>query len=74
MEIFRARIVDSSPTTYTIEVTGDEDKIEAILNFLKPLGIKEVIRTGKVAIAREDQKFGSKNATRLSDGEVSYHR
>jgi acetolactate synthase-1/3 small subunit len=74
VEIFRARIVDSSPTTYTIEVTGDEDKIEAILNFLKPLGIKEVIRTGKVAIAREDQKFGSKNATRLSDGEVSYHR
>lgn len=73
-EIFRARIIDSSPSTYTIEVTGDEDKIEAILNFLKPLGIKEVIRTGKVAIPREDQKQSSRGMTRLADGDMSFHR
>ena len=53
-EIFRARVVDSSPTTYTIEVTGDRDKIEAILNLLRPLGIKEVVRSGRIAIAREE--------------------
>ena len=52
-DIFRAKIVDSSPTTYTIEVTGDVDKVEALINMLQPLGIKELIRTGRVAIARE---------------------
>lgn len=55
-EIFRAKIVDSSPTTYTIEVTGDVDKVEALINLLKPLGIKEIVRTGRVAIAREAAK------------------
>jgi acetolactate synthase I/III small subunit len=52
-EIFRGVIVDSSPKTYTIQVTGDEKKLEAMIDLLKPLGIKEVVRTGKVAIARE---------------------
>jgi len=52
-DIFRARIVDSSPTTYTIEITGDVDKVEALINLLKPLGIKELVRTGRIAIARE---------------------
>lgn len=55
-EIFRGRIVDSSPKTYTIEVTGDEKKIEAIIDLLKPIGIKEFVRTGKIAIAREGTK------------------
>lgn len=74
VEIFRSKIVDSSPTTYTIEVTGDEDKIEAILNFLKPLGIKDVIRSGKVAIAREDQRASGKSSKPAIDGELSYPR
>jgi acetolactate synthase-1/3 small subunit len=52
-EIFRGRIVDSSQKTYTIEITGDEKKIEAFVELLKPVGIKEFVRTGKVAIARE---------------------
>jgi acetolactate synthase-1/3 small subunit len=52
-EIFRGVIVDSSSKTYTIQVTGDEKKLEAMIDLLKPLGIKEVVRTGKVAIARE---------------------
>ena len=52
-DIFRAKIVDSSPGTYTIEVTGDVDKVEALISMLKPLGIKEIIRTGRIAIARE---------------------
>ncbi len=52
-EIFRGRIVDSGLKTYTIEVTGDEKKIEAIVELLKQMGIKEFVRTGKIAIARE---------------------
>ncbi|MGA2192079.1 MAG: acetolactate synthase small subunit [Nitrospirota bacterium] len=52
-EIFRGVIVDSSPKTYTIQVTGDDKKLEAIIDLLKPMGIKEIVRTGKVAIARE---------------------
>jgi len=55
-DIFRAKIVDSSSTTYTIEVTGDVDKVEALISMLKPLGIKELIRTGRIAIAREAAK------------------
>jgi len=57
-EIFRGRIVDSSQNTYTIEITGDEKKIEAIIELLKPMGIKEFVRTGKIAISREGIKKG----------------
>lgn len=52
-EIFRGKVVDSSQTTYTIEITGDDKKIEAFIELMKPMGIKEFVRTGKVAIARE---------------------
>jgi len=52
-DIFRANVIDSTPATYTIEVTGDPRKIEAIINLLQPLGIKELTRTGRVAVARE---------------------
>lgn len=55
-EIFRGRIVDSSQNTYTIEITGNERKLEAFIDLMKPLGIKEMVRTGKVAIARESAK------------------
>lgn len=52
VDIFRGKIIDVSPSAYTIEITGDEDKTEAILTLLKPFGIKEVVRTGKIAMAR----------------------
>jgi acetolactate synthase-1/3 small subunit len=55
-EIFRGRVVDSSQNTYTVEVTGDEKKIEAFVELLKPMGIKEFVRTGKIAISREGVK------------------
>ena len=55
-EIFRGRVVDSSQKTYTIEITGDEKKIAAIVELLKPMGIKEFVRTGKIAISREGIK------------------
>lgn len=51
-DIFRAKVVDVTAGSYTLEVTGEETKIEAILELLRPFGIQEVVRTGKVAIAR----------------------
>src|SRR5213594_4005518 len=51
-DIFRAKVVDVTAASYTLEVTGEESKIEAILELLRPFGIQEVVRTGKVAIAR----------------------
>ena len=51
-EIFRGKVVDVSSKTYTVEVTGDEEKVEAFIEMLKPLGIKEIARTGKIAMSR----------------------
>jgi acetolactate synthase-1/3 small subunit len=52
MEIFRCRVVDIGRRSLIIEATGDEGKIEAIMQSLKPFGIKELVRTGKVAMVR----------------------
>jgi len=51
-DIFRAKIVDVTPQSFTIEATGDEGKLEALIELLRPMGIQELVRTGKVAIAR----------------------
>jgi acetolactate synthase I/III small subunit len=51
-DIFRAHVVDVTPTSFVLEATGDAGKIEALLELLRPMGIQEVVRTGKVAIAR----------------------
>ena len=53
VDIFRGKVVDVSPQAYAIEVTGDENKIHAIIDLLKPMGIKEIARTGSVAMIRE---------------------
>jgi acetolactate synthase-1/3 small subunit len=50
--IFRANIVDVSHEALIIAVTGDEDKIAAMINMLRPYGIKEIARSGMVAISR----------------------
>ncbi len=52
VDIFRGRVVDVTPRTYTIEITGDEGKINAIIEMLRPLGIKEIARTGRIAMGR----------------------
>ncbi|MEW6096935.1 MAG: acetolactate synthase small subunit [bacterium] len=52
VDIFRAKIVDVRHKTMIVETTGDEDKLKALLNLLKPFGIKEIVRTGKIALAR----------------------
>jgi len=53
VNIFKAKIVDISPRTVTVEATGSEAKIQAIIGMLKPFGIKEEVRTGKIAMSRE---------------------
>lgn len=52
VDVFRAKIIDISDTSFTIEVTGGIDKVDAIENLLKPYGIREIVRTGKIAMAR----------------------
>jgi acetolactate synthase I/III small subunit len=52
VEIFRARTIDVSPTTLTLELTGDEGKIRAAVELLRPYGIRELVRTGKIAMMR----------------------
>jgi acetolactate synthase-1/3 small subunit len=53
-DIFRAKIVDVQPKNVSIEVTGDESKIEKFIFLMKPFGIADLTRTGKVAMARKE--------------------
>lgn len=53
VDIFRAKVVDVGREHYTIEITGDQGKLSAILGLLKPIGIKEIARTGIIALFRE---------------------
>jgi acetolactate synthase-1/3 small subunit len=52
VDIFRAKIIDISESSFTIEVTGGIDKVDAIERMLAPFGISEIVRTGKIAMAR----------------------
>jgi acetolactate synthase I/III small subunit len=51
-DIFRAKIIDVTPRSYTLEATGNPAKIDAILELLRPLGLKELVRTGTITIGR----------------------
>ena len=53
VDIFRCKVVDVGLEHYTIEVTGNRGKLDAILNLLKPIGIKEIAKTGAIALFRE---------------------
>jgi acetolactate synthase-1/3 small subunit len=63
VEIFRGRVVDVTSTTYTLEITGESRKTEAVLELLQPFGIQEIVRSGTLAIAR-----GSKSAGKREEG------
>ena len=52
VDIFKCKVVDVNTTSYIIEVTGTGEKLEALLKLLKPIGIKEIARTGTSALAR----------------------
>ncbi|GAB4340531.1 MAG: acetolactate synthase small subunit [Candidatus Abyssubacteria bacterium] len=52
-DIFRAKIVDVAPQSLTIEVTGTEGKVQGMMDLVREFGIKEVVRSGKIAITRD---------------------
>ena len=56
-DIFRAKVVDVGPHSYTLELTGDKDKVTAFIELIRPMGIKEIARTGTVAMTREIQDY-----------------
>jgi acetolactate synthase-1/3 small subunit len=69
VDVFRARIVDITNSSFIIEITGDEEKIEGFVDVLRPLGITEMVRTGVVSMAR-----GAVAAPVLSNGNNNgYH-
>ena len=52
-DIFRAKVVDVGTKSYALEITGSKDKLEAFVSILKPLGLKEINRTGLISLKRE---------------------
>lgn len=56
VNIFRAKIVDVALDAVIIEVTGSQDKVEAMIALIKPFGLKELVRTGKIAMVRSAVK------------------
>ena len=61
VQMFRAKVVDVSADAMTIEATGAADKLEALLRVLEPFGIKELVQSGVVALARGGKAIGERN-------------
>jgi acetolactate synthase I/III small subunit len=61
--VFRARVIDVSPESLTIEITGAEDKIDGLLEVLRPYGVLEMVRTGIVAMRRGSKSNDTASAT-----------
>jgi acetolactate synthase I/III small subunit len=56
--VFRARVVDVAPESIIVEITGTEDKIDGLLEVLRPYGVLEMVRTGRVAMSRGSKSAG----------------
>lgn len=52
IDIFRGKVVDVSPKSYAVEVTGNAGKIQAVIDILRPIGVQEIVRTGTIAMTR----------------------
>lgn len=61
IDIFRGKVVDVSSESYTVEITGDENKMKAILDLFRPMGIKDLARTGCAALTRGSKARASKS-------------
>ncbi len=66
-EVFRGKVVDVSSKTYTVEVTGSESKVSAFLEMIRPLGMVEMARTGKIAVTRGAKTLISKGKSKNTD-------
>jgi acetolactate synthase I/III small subunit len=74
--VFRARVIDVAPESLTIEITGTEDKIDELIEVLRPFGVQEMVRTGIVAMrrgVRTIQAATSNRATDPDDAEENSH-
>ncbi len=69
--VFRARVVDVAPESLTIEITGAEDKIDGLLEVLRPYGVMEMVRTGIVAMRRGSKSSGEVRTTVVASPEAS---
>jgi acetolactate synthase-1/3 small subunit len=67
--IFRAKIVDVAPDSVIVEITGTEDKIESLVELLRPIGIIEMVRTGQVAMTR-----GTASGVRYAPGANGHNK
>jgi len=61
VEVFRANVIDISKNTLTIEITGSLDKVAALEDMLKPFGIKEIARTGMIALERGNKHLAAED-------------
>jgi len=68
-EVFRAQVVDVSPYTLTIEITGTEDKLDSFIELVRPFGIREMSRTGPVAMLRGASNGAAPVGEGADDGE-----
>ena len=69
-DIFRGRIVDVSPEDVTVEISGQEKKIEAFIDLMRPFGIVELVRSGRIAIVRSIDRSTSGGGVRKYDGDA----
>ena len=69
--VFRARVVDVTPHSLIIEVTGDEQKVDGLVDVLKPLGIIEMVRTGAMAMSRGGEALMNSNGNGKVYGSVA---
>ena len=65
VDVFRGKIVDIAHKSLTIEVTGVTEKIEALIEMLKPFGIMEIVRTGKISISRGEALTNKGDESRI---------
>jgi acetolactate synthase-1/3 small subunit len=66
--IFRGRIVDVGPDSVIVEATGDEEKVDGLVDLLRERGVLEMVRTGKVALVRGSHKQATDRSPRASEG------
>ncbi len=74
VDIFRGRIVDVGPDEVMIEISGRESKIEAFIERMRPFGISELVRTGRIAMVRSDNRKNTDSGAGLHSSESSLRK
>ncbi|MGH7865579.1 MAG: acetolactate synthase small subunit [Candidatus Binataceae bacterium] len=69
VQAFRGHVIDIGPRSVAVEISGDDDKVLAFINLVKPLGIKEIVRSGKIAMARSVQLRETNHKQKRDDSE-----